>query len=98
MIAESCYLLRKLPGASEAVLSNVDNGAFQIPLQLSGAASSVQRILRKYRDREIGLADACLIHLAAELRTGAILILDHDFRIYRWAGNRAFDFLLEISG
>jgi hypothetical protein len=46
---------------------------FHIPLQLSQAAGSLQRIYRKYRDREMDLADACLVHLAGELETGDIL-------------------------
>ena len=34
VIAESCYLLRNLSGASEAVIENVAAGIFQIPFQL----------------------------------------------------------------
>ena len=34
VIAESCYLLRGLQGASEAVLENVERGVFQIPFGL----------------------------------------------------------------
>jgi hypothetical protein len=35
VIAESCYLLRELPGAAATVLENVEGGVFQIPFQLS---------------------------------------------------------------
>src|SRR5262249_5360537 len=61
VIAESCYLLRNLHGASEAVVENVASGIFQLPFQLSQEASGVKQILRKYKDRQIDLADACLI-------------------------------------
>ena len=94
VIAEACYLTRRLSGAPDAILENVRNGVFQIPFELSREAAAVQRILRKYRDREIDLADACLIQLATELRAGRILTLDSDFRSYRWAGNRQFESLL----
>ena len=90
VITEACYLTRNLPGAPEAILQNVRDGAFQIPIQLSRSAAVIQRILRKYRDQEIDLADACLIHLASELRTGDILTLDSDFKIYRWGANCPF--------
>lgn len=90
VIAEACYLMRSVPGAPEAILQNVADATFQIPIQLSGCAAAVQRILKKYRDQDIDLADACLIHLASELRTGGILTLDKDFRVYRWGGNRTF--------
>ena len=96
VIAESCYLMRRLPGAAEAVLENVAKGVFRIPLELAAAAPQVQRILRKYRNQEIDLADACLIHLAGEVRSGDILTLDSDFEVYRWGANRPFQRLLPI--
>jgi predicted nucleic acid-binding protein len=95
VIAESCYLLRGHAGAAEAILENVRTGVFSIPLQLTHAAVSLQRLYRKYRDREMDLADACLVHLAGELHTGDILTLDRDFEIYRWGTNRPFHLLLK---
>ena len=93
VIAESCYLLRNLAGAAEAVIENVAAGIFQIPFQLSHEAAGVRQILRKYRDRQIDLADACLIRLADEFGTGDILTLDGDFGGYRWGRNKAFRML-----
>ena len=95
VITESCYLLRNLPGAVEAVLENVRTGVFRIPVPLAPAAGAIQKIIRKYRDRQVDLADACLVHLASELKTGEIWTLDGDFRVYRWGANKPFRFLLE---
>ena len=93
VIAECCYLLRNLPGAAEAVIENVAAGIFQIPFQLSREAMGIRQILRKYRDRKIDLADACLIRLADEFSTADILTLDKDFEIYRWGRNKPFRLL-----
>ena len=93
VIAESCYLLRNLSGASEAVIENVAAGVFQIPFQLSRESAGVKHVLRKYRDRKIDLADACLIRLADEFGTADILTLDQDFLIYRWGRNKPFRML-----
>ena len=90
VIAESCYLLRNVRGASEAVIENVAAGIFQIPFQLSQEAAGVQQVLRKYRDRQIDLADACLIRLADEFGTADIFTLDGDFAVYRWGRNKTF--------
>jgi uncharacterized protein len=90
VIAESCYLVRNLRGASEAILENIAAGIFQIPFELTREAAGVKRILQKYRDRTISLADACLIHLANGIGTGQILTLDADFEIYRWGKNKTF--------
>ncbi len=93
VITESCYLLRNVTGAPEAVIENVAAGIFQIPFQLSHEAASVRQVLRKYRDRQIDLADACLIRLADEFGTADILTLDGDFAVYRWGRNKAFRML-----
>lgn len=97
VIAESCYLLRGLPGAPEAVLENIKRGVFQIPFELSRSAGAVQSIMRKYRDLRVDFADACLIHLAEELNTGDILTLDRDFEWYRWSKTRPFHLLVELG-
>lgn len=90
VVAESCYLLRNLAGAGEAVIENVAAGIFQIPFQLSRESAGVKQVLRKYRDRKMDLADACLIRLADEFGTGDILTLDREFAIYRWGKNKPF--------
>ena len=97
VLAETCYLLRNLPGASEAVIENVAAGIFQVPFQLSREALAVKQVLRKYRDRKIDLADACLICLAEEFGTADILTLDKDFEVYRWTRRKPFRILLALS-
>ena len=95
VIAESCYLLRKLSGAADAVLENVERGIFQIPLSLAARAPYLRALLKKYARVPMDLAAACLVDLASELDTGDVLTLDRDFHIYRWGRNRAFRFLIE---
>ena len=94
VVAESCYLLRKLPAAVDAILENVARGVFQIPFQLSRIAAEVSKIQRKYRDVPADLADACLIYAANQLGVGEILTLDHDFEIYRWGRSKRFHLLV----
>jgi len=96
VIAESCYLLRDLEGAAAAVVENVDRGIFQIPYHLTGSAGGVLKLIRKYADVPMDFADACLVDMASDYRTGRILTLDADFRIYRWGRNRPFELLLAM--
>ncbi len=95
VIAESCHLLRRYHGGAEAVLENIEAGVFQIPFRIESSAGRVLRIIRKYHDREVDLADACLIDLANALGTGDILTLDRDFEIYRWGMNKHFRYLID---
>ena len=97
VVAESCYLLRRLPPAVDAILENVARGVFQIPFQLSRTAAEVVPIMRKYRDVPADLADACLIYVAGQLGVGKILTLDHDFENYRWGRGKPFHFLISLD-
>jgi predicted nucleic acid-binding protein len=97
VIAESCYLLRHMKGAADAILKNVETGIFQIPIHLSQSATRLRHIFRKFKDREVDLADACLVYLAEQLDAGEILTLDRDFEIYRWGGNKRFKLLIPLK-
>ena len=96
VIVESCYLLRHRDGAAEAILEDVRRGLYHVPYVLSQRAAEVSRLLKKYADLPMDLADACLVNLATQTGTGRILTLDGDFKIYRWGRNRPFEILLEL--
>jgi predicted nucleic acid-binding protein len=96
VVAESCFLLRKLAGAPETILENVEKGVFQVPFAINRSSGPVRSLLRKYRNRPIDFADACLIRLAEELNTGQILTLDSDFQFYRWKKAKPFEFLISV--
>lgn len=97
VVAEACHLLRRAAGAPEAIIRNVANGVFQTPLRLADQAGAVEKLLKKYRDVPMALADACLVDLADRVDSGQILTLDRDFATYRWRSRRKFELLIELS-
>jgi len=94
VIAEACYLLRRLRGAPDAVLANVERGVFQVPFRLDATVGAIRVLMKRYASVPMDLADACLVHLADTLETGAILTLDSDFGVYRWRRRRSFELLV----
>jgi predicted nucleic acid-binding protein len=94
VIAESCYLLRSVRGAADAVLENVERGAFELPFRLDRSARAIRALMRRYANVPMDFADACLVHMADALGTGRILTLDDDFAVYRWRRSRSFEPLL----
>jgi len=97
VITESCFLLKRLQGAVDAVMANIEVGVFRLPFRLEESALAVRGLMQKYSDIPASLADGCLIQMAEELNTGDILTLDSDFRSYRWRRNRPFRFLLDVQ-
>lgn len=96
VIVEACYLLRRLPGASQDLLRNVESGRFALDYRVVDRVGAIAKLMDKYTDVPMDLADACLVDLAGICNSGRILTLDGDFRIYRWARNRPFELLLDI--
>jgi predicted nucleic acid-binding protein len=94
VITESCYLLQRSPRAVLAVMSNIDNGLFRLPLRMAESAVAIRALMHKYRNVPASLADACLIQMADEFDAGDILTLDSDFLTYRWRRNRPFHMLI----
>ena len=97
VLAEACYLLRGVEAAVSAVLQNVERGIFQAPYRLTGRAGAVLQLMKKYADVPMDFADACLVDMATHFQTPRILTLDRDFQVYRWAGKRRFEILVEIE-
>jgi uncharacterized protein len=83
-------LLKDVEGASDRVLENVANGAFEIAFRLSDSSGTIRALLRRYRNVPMSFADACLVQLATDLETGDVLTLDRDFQVYRWGKNKTF--------
>lgn len=96
VITEACYLLRRIRGATEAVIRNVAGGVFQTPVRLADQADTVEKLIKKYRDVPMDLADACLVDLADRMDSGQILTLDGDFNVYRWRARRKFRLLIDL--
>lgn len=94
VIAEACYLLRSVRGASDAVIANIETGVFHVPFRIESAAPAIRKLLAKYNKVPMDFADACLVYLASELDTGRVLTLDDDFDVYRFKRNRPFERLI----
>lgn len=91
VLAEACFLIRQVSAGGPAEIAALGRkGLYTISLSLEDHWNEIEELLRKYRDRSISLADACLIRCADMYDEPRILTFDSDFTIYRWARNRAF--------
>jgi len=77
------YLLRHYPSAADALIGLLQNGALHIVFQIEPNIEPVRRLLRKYRDTPMSLADACVVRMAEIHARHDVLTLDSDFAVYR---------------
>jgi predicted nucleic acid-binding protein len=57
-----------------------------VALRLDEHIGALHRLLRKYRDTPMSLADACVVRMAEIHETHSVLTLDSDFTVYRKHG------------
>ena len=88
VLSEACFLLRHDPAGPAAVLDLVHDDLLRVGLHVPDEIVALRRLVRRYAELPISLADACLIRLA-ELNAGSVLLtLDSDFKIYRMHGRQ----------
>lgn len=83
VIAEACYLLRRIHGGSAAVLEMVSRGALSVDFALESEIEPVAALMTKYADAPMSLADACLVRMTELERDSVVVTTDRDFTRYR---------------
>lgn len=94
VLAEACFLMRKVhPAGPAEVLALGRKGVYELSISIEGHWANIEALLKKYADRPISLADACLIRSAEIHSEARILTFDSDFLVYRWSRNKRFQLI-----
>ncbi|MGH2554445.1 MAG: type II toxin-antitoxin system VapC family toxin [Actinomycetota bacterium] len=96
VLAEIDYLLSTRVGveAELLLLDEVVEGAYRLEPFDNEDVREARRLIERYRDLGIGIADASIVILAAKSRTNRILTLDErHFRVIKPLRGRAFRLL-----
>ena len=67
----------------------VERGVVDPSFRLADEAAAVARMMKKYRDVPMSLADACLVRMTEHHPGSVVLTLDGDFRVYRRGGRES---------
>ena len=94
VIAETMHLLRRMPAAQDVLLGWLGRGSLTVAFDLAQDVAGVRRLMKKYRDQPMSLADACLVRMAETIEGHAICTLDEDFRVYRRDGGAAIELVI----
>jgi predicted nucleic acid-binding protein len=94
VVAEACFLMRKVHAVGPAeIIALGRRGVYSVAMSAEEHWVTIEALLRKYSDRPISFADACLIRCAEIHQEARILTFDSDFRVYKWARTRKFELL-----
>lgn len=88
VIAESCHLLRTIPGAPVRVLQLIERDSIRVDFSLQQEHLAIAALLKRYSNLPASLADASLVRMSEIHDRSIVLTLDSDFQIYRRLGRK----------
>lgn len=98
VLAEACFLVRHFPGGQAAVMELARRGILDLSFRLTEETEVIVRLLKKYQDVPMSLADGCLVRLAERHAGSVVFTLDSDFSIYRKNGRQMIPTLTPVIG
>jgi predicted nucleic acid-binding protein len=94
VVAEACFLMQKVHKTGPAeVVGLARRGLYGIDISANEQWPAIEALLKKYANRLISFADACLIRCAEIHQEARIATFDSDFSIYTWRRNKRFELL-----
>lgn len=96
VLTEAAFLLKREGREADVLFALLKREVIRIGLAIQDEQADIRALMRRYRNRPMSLADACLVRLSEIHDTGRVFTLDSDFRIYRRHGNQAIPLLVPI--
>ena len=93
VLTESCFLIARGGGDASAVIELVERRVLSVAQLVDADAASIARLMRRYENVPMSLADACLVRLIERTSQATLFTLDSDFEIYRQKGRRLIPLL-----
>ncbi len=94
VLAETLFLAAKVPGACARILALWHRDLLRLTFAAQQEKTALQRLLTKYADLPISLADACLIRMSEVHSDSLVWTVDRHFSIYRRHGRQVVPVLM----
>jgi predicted nucleic acid-binding protein len=89
VLVEALYLLRRYSQGPDMLFELLQKGALSVAFRIEEHVGALRKLIQRYRDTPMSLADACIVRMAEIHEQHAILTLDSDFWVYRKHGRVA---------
>ena len=93
VLSEALFVLQSEGASPEPILRLVERRILRLDFDLDDHRADVFRLLRKYADQSMSLADACLVRMAELADACQVFTTDRDFRVYRRKGRHVIPLL-----
>jgi predicted nucleic acid-binding protein len=83
VLAEAFFLVSRHPGGVRRFFDLLGSGLLEVDFPVLRECEALWKLIHKYEDLPMSLADACLVRLAELNPTASVFTLDKHFRLYR---------------
>ncbi len=83
VLTEVFHLLSRAREGPQRFFELINRGVVIVDFSTASEIVPLERLIRKYRDLPMSLADACLVRMAEIHPSAVVLTLDQHFKIYR---------------
>ena len=97
VISETAFLLRDDGLKPDHLWSALERDIVRVEFDFDIHKSDLLRLLRKYHDQSMSVADACLVRLSELTERSVIFTTDEDFRFYRRFGRGVIPLLAPFT-
>ena len=93
VLSEALFVLQSEGAGPEPILRLLERRTIRLDFSMEDHRPDVLRLLRKYQDRPMSLADACLVRMAEVTDACQVFTIDKDFLVYRRKGRHVIPLL-----
>jgi predicted nucleic acid-binding protein len=95
VLTEALFLLERGKGGDPGDLFDlVERGVVVPSFRISENTARIRKLMAKYRNLPMSLADACLVVMSEQNEGARVLTLDSHFRIYRLSDRRVIPVIM----
>ena len=97
VLSEAVFALQSEGLNPEPIFRLVERGLLRLDFAVEDHPADVFRLLRKYADQPMSLADACLVRMAELTDQCQVFTTDRDFLVYRRKGRHVIPVLAPFA-
>ncbi|MFZ4774571.1 MAG: type II toxin-antitoxin system VapC family toxin [Terrimicrobiaceae bacterium] len=83
VLSECFFLLERTGQGKEHLCALIDRGVVRLDFSMDQNLTDILRLIRRYKDTPMSLADACLVRMAEMHGNASVFTTDSDFQTYR---------------
>ena len=97
VLSEATFVLQSDGADVDPLLQLVERRLVRVEFAFKDHEADVIRLLRKYADQPMSVADACLVRMAELTDRCRVFTTDRDFRVYRRKGRHVIPILAPFA-